>query len=274
VGIERKEETMIFHSSFEYIYLWLPLLGFVVGFFGSFTGGGGGFVFIPLLTLLFGVEAHVAIGSSLAATLPICLAGAYGHYKKKNLDIRMGLVFAAGGILGAITGASLTRLLTGHQLRVCFGVYSILIALTMYIGQRKDRKRENNGDGPRTFTPAGKYARGSGFGILSGMITAGFGTSGSAPILAGLMSLRMPLKLVLGTSLFVVFFNTCSALGAHLLVGKVDLTLVLFLACGSIIGALLGPRFLARLKVDKAEGQVRVWYATVMVVSGILMIVL
>ena len=71
VGIERKEETMIFHSSFEYIYLWLPLLGFVVGFFGSFTGGGGGFVFIPLLTLLFGVEAHVAIGSSLAATLPI-----------------------------------------------------------------------------------------------------------------------------------------------------------------------------------------------------------
>ncbi len=265
---------MIFHSSFEYIYLWLPLLGFVVGFFGSFTGGGGGFVFIPLLTLLFGVEAHVAIGSSLAATLPICLVGAYGHYKRRNLDVRMGLVFAGGGILGAITGASLTRLLTAHQLRVCFGIYSILIALTMYLGQRKDKKREDKGDNPRTFTPAGKCIRASGFGILSGMITAAFGTSGSAPILAGLMSLRLPLKLVLGTSLFVVLFNTCSALGAHVLVGKVDLTLVFFLACGSIIGSLLGPRFLSHLKVDKAEGQVRIWYAAAMVVSGIFMIVL
>ncbi len=88
------------------------------------------------------------------------------------------------------------------------------------------------------------------------------------------MSLRMPLKLVLGTSLFVVLFNTCSALGAHVLVGKVDLTLVFFLACGSIIAALLGPRFLSHLKVDKAEGQVRIWYAAAMVVSGIFMIVL
>lgn len=74
---------MIFHSAFEYAYLWLPFIGFVVGFFGSLTGGGGGFIFIPLLTILFGVAPHVAIGSSLAATLPICLAGAYGHYKKR-----------------------------------------------------------------------------------------------------------------------------------------------------------------------------------------------
>ena len=33
---------MIFHSSFEYIYLWLPVAGFVVGFIGSMVVGGGG----------------------------------------------------------------------------------------------------------------------------------------------------------------------------------------------------------------------------------------
>lgn len=265
---------MIFHSAFEYAYLWLPFIGFVVGFFGSLTGGGGGFIFIPLLTILFGVAPHVAIGSSLAATLPICLAGAYGHYKKKNLDLRIGLIFAAGGILGALVGAGITRFLTGRQLRIAFGIYSILIAITMYAGHRKDQKNTANGDGPQELTLASKYSRSTLFGILSGIITATFGTSGSAPILAGLMSIRMPLKLVLGTSLVVVFVNTCSALGAHLLVGQVDLTLVLFLACGSIIGALLGPRLLANVKVEKAEGKVRVWYALGMVISGILMIVL
>ena len=61
---------MIFHSAFEYVYLWLPLIGFIVGFLGSLTGGGGGFIFIPLLTILFKVPPQIAIASSLAATLP------------------------------------------------------------------------------------------------------------------------------------------------------------------------------------------------------------
>ena len=265
---------MIFHSAFEYVYLWLPLIGFIVGFLGSLTGGGGGFIFIPLLTILFKVPPQIAIASSLAATLPICLAGAYGHYRKKNLDFRIGLIFAGAGIFGALLGTNIANVMTARQLRVSFGIYSILIAISMYLGQRKDNKAIANGDSPREFSKAGKYSRSTVYGFLSGIITATFGTSGSAPILAGLMSIRMPLKLVLGTSLLVVFVNTCSALGAHFLVGKIDLTLVYFLASGSVIGALLGPRLLANIKVDRAEGQVRFWYALGMVVSGVLMIVI
>ena len=47
-----------------------------------------------------------------------------------------------------------------------------------------------------------------------------------------------------------------------------------FLVPGSVIGAFLGPRLLANIKIDKAEGQIRQWYALGMVVSGVLMIVL
>ena len=65
---------MISYSAFEYVYLWFPIIGLIVGFLGSFTGGGGGFIYIPLLTILFGLPAQVAISSSLAATLPICSA--------------------------------------------------------------------------------------------------------------------------------------------------------------------------------------------------------
>jgi len=265
---------MIFHSSFEFAYLWLPFIGFAVGFLGSLTGGGGGFIFIPLLTILFKVPPQIAIASSLAATLPICLAGAYGHHKKKNLDFRIGLIFAAAGIFGALAGAQIANMMTGKQLKISFGIYSIIIAISMYLGQRKDKKAIANGEEPKILSNTGKYSRSTLYGFLSGIITATFGTSGSAPILAGLMSIRMPLKLVLGTSLLIVFVNTCSALGAHILVGKIDLTIVYFLASGSIVGALLGPRFLANIRVDKAEGQVRLWYALGMVVFGILMIVL
>ncbi|OQC40215.1 MAG: Sulfite exporter TauE/SafE [Bacteroidetes bacterium ADurb.Bin037] len=126
---------MIFHSTFEYAYLWLPFLGLIVGFLGSFTGGGGGFVFIPLLTIFFKTPPQIAVASSLAATLPICLAGAYGHYKKKNLDLRIGLIFAAAGIFGALLGARIANMITAKQLRVSFGIYSIIIAVIMYLGQ-------------------------------------------------------------------------------------------------------------------------------------------
>ena len=202
---------------------------FVVDFW--ILTGGRGFHFHSLAYILFGVAPSCCDGSP-GSHLPNRLAGAYGHYKKRS-DLRHWFNLAAGGILGALVGAGITRFLTGRQLRIAFGIYSILIAITMYAGHRKDQKNTANGDGPQELTLASKYSRSTLFGILSGIITATFGTSGSAPILAGLMSIRMPLKLVLGTSLVVVFVNTCSALGAHLLVGQVDLTLVLFLACGS-----------------------------------------
>ena len=93
---------MIFHSSFEYYYLWLPLIGFMIGFIGSLLGGGGGFFFIPVLTLIFNVPAQIAVATSLAATLPIGIIGSFGHYRNDNINIRLGLAFALAGILGAI----------------------------------------------------------------------------------------------------------------------------------------------------------------------------
>lgn len=83
--------------------------------------------------------------------------------------------------------------------------------------------------------------------------------------------MRIPLKLVVGTSLLIVFVNTFFAVGAHFLVGKIDLTLVWFLTAGSLLGSLLGPRLLSNLKTDNSENKVRYIYAIVMVVLGVLM---
>lgn len=37
---------------------------FVAGFLGSLTGLGGGVVIVPLLTLVFGIDIHYAVGAS------------------------------------------------------------------------------------------------------------------------------------------------------------------------------------------------------------------
>jgi len=265
---------MIFHSSFEYIYLWLPLVGFIVGLIGTLIGGGGGgFFFIPILTILFGVPAQVAVATSLAATLPICIVGSIGHYRNNNIDIRIGLVMAATGILGAMGGASFTSLITHKQLIICYGSYAILLAFLMLRSIWKKKRNEANGTEKSEDSKFKKAAKGTFFGFMAGVITATFGTTGATPAQAGLFAMHKPVKIVIGTSLMVVMVNTASALGAHLLVGKIDLTLVYFLTAGTIIGALVGPKLLKGVKLERIDGPIRVWYALGMILFGIVMII-
>lgn len=263
---------MIFHSAFENSYLWYPLIGFGVGLIGTFIGGGGGFFFMPLLILIFGVPANIALATSLAATLPICIIGSVGHYRNGNIKVRTGLIFATAGVLGALSGASITSLITPQQLQVSWGIYLILIALQMIISTWRSKRDKANGIVRPESSKLGKAATGTFFGFVAGIITATFGTSGATPVQAGLFAMRVPVKMVIGTSLMVVMVNTASALGAHFLVGEIDLTQVYFLTAGTIIGSLLGPRLLHGIKLDGVEGPIRTWYAIGMIIFGILII--
>jgi len=84
---------------------------------------------------------------------------------------------------------------------------------------------------------------------------------------------RIPVKLVVGTSMMIVLINTFFALGAHFLVGDIDLTLVLFLAAGSAAGSFSGAKLLAGIKTSRAEAPVRLWYAIALIVLGIIIII-
>jgi len=264
---------MIFHSSIEPVYFLLPVCGFIIGLFGTMLGGGGGFFFLPILTLLLKVPAQTAVITSLVATLPICMVGAYGHYRKDNINFRIGSLFATTGILGAFIGTAVTTRISAGQLKAGFGVYSVLIALNMAVNTWQKKKNEDNGKEPQKTSGIVKITKASFFGLFAGTITGTFGTSGTAPVLAGLFSMRIPFKMVIGTSLWVVLVNTIFATGTHFLIGKIDLTLVYFLTAGSAVGAITGPKLLAKTKIDRSENKARYWYAAVMAALGILMII-
>lgn len=259
-------------SQIESIYYLLPLAGLIIDLYGTILGGGGGFFFLPVLMLLIGVPTQTAVITSLVATLPICIVGSLGHFHKGNINFKVGLKFAIAGIFGAFIGASITSIITADQLKIGFGIYSIVIASNLFVTTWKKKRAENNKTGKQALSGSSRNIRSSIFGFFAGAITGTFGTSGTAPVLAGLFAIRMPLKLVIGTSLLVVLSNTIFAVGAHFFIGKIDLTLISFLTVGSVIGAVIGPKFLSKIKTDKSENKVRYLYAAVMVVLGILMI--
>ncbi|MFV0591986.1 MAG: sulfite exporter TauE/SafE family protein [Draconibacterium sp.] len=263
---------MIIYSHIEPVYYILPFIGFIVGLLGTMLGGGGGFIFLPLLTILIGVPMQTAVITSLVATLPIVVVGTVGHTRKSNIDFRTGLMFAIAGVIGAFVGAGITSLISPDELRVSFGIYLVLIAVHIAYGTIRKNEETKSNDTSSSNYEIKKKVKGSFFGLFAGIITGTFGTSGTAPVIAGLFSMEIPLKLVIGTSLLVVLANTVFAIGAHFLVGQIDLTLVLFLTGGSVIGSVLGPNLLSKMKTDKSENKARYIYAFVMVIIGVLMI--
>lgn len=265
---------MIFHSSFESTYLWLPLIGFLVGLIGTLIGGGGGgFFFIPILVFMFGVPAHVAVTTSIAATLPICLVGSIGCYRNGHVDLRVGIIMSVGGILGALAGAGFTSLISHQQLIILYGLYSVILSVIVLRGISRDKRDRANGIDDSSDTRLQEFAKGTSFGFLAGVITASSGATGATPVQAGLFAMRKPVKIVIGTSLLVVLVNTASALGAHFLVGQIDLTLVGFLTAGTILGALIGPKVIKGARLDHVDGPIRFWFAIGMILFGIAMII-
>ena len=129
---------MIDFSEIQDIYFILPLLGFIIGLFGTMVGGGGGFFFLPILTLLLKVPAQAAVITSLVATLPICIVGSLGHYRKNNIDFKVATLFMVTGIIGAFIGAEITSRISDLALKTAFGIYSILIALNMALSAKKN----------------------------------------------------------------------------------------------------------------------------------------
>ena len=157
---------MIEFSEIQNSYYILPLVGLLVGLFGSILGGGGGFFFLPALTLLLGVPAQTAVITSLVATLPICLVGSLSHFHKGNIDFRIGVLFALAGIAGAFFGAEITSRISAEQLKISFGIYSMAIALKIVWDTWHSKQAEKNGNRLKEVSRFAKNSKISFFGFL------------------------------------------------------------------------------------------------------------
>jgi uncharacterized protein len=264
---------MIFWSEFQQSFFVLPLIGLVIGMLATLIGSGGGFFFPLILILFFQIPPHIAVPTSLTAILPLCLVALLSQYRGGNINLRLGLIFGIAGIAGAIAGAVIIRLVSTEQLRIIFGLYSIVLAIIIFSGTYANQKNSRKGNETKDITNAGWVSMGSVFGFAGGIISGTLGSSGSAPVLAGLFALRLPVKMVVGTSLMIVFINTASALTGHLLIGEIDLTLVLALTSGTIIGALIGPRLLSFIRIEKSESVIKQAFAFIIIVFGVVLII-
>ena len=111
---------------------WRVLLGGVtVGFLTGFLGVGGGFLIVPALVLLLGMDMRDAVGSSLVVIAINSAAGLLGHLDDGALNWALIGTLLAGGAPGLLLGARLARRLPPARLRQSFAVFVVLLGVTL-----------------------------------------------------------------------------------------------------------------------------------------------
>jgi uncharacterized membrane protein YfcA len=111
-------------------------IGLLAGLTSGLLGVGGGVVLVPGMVVLLGLDQRSAIANSLAAIIPIAVAGALVYYfagPTPHVRVDLAVMLSIGGVLGALVGARLAHRLSERTLRVGFGLLVLAIALRLLL---------------------------------------------------------------------------------------------------------------------------------------------
>lgn len=111
------------------------VLGLVTGIVSSSSGLGGGFLVVPFLVYL-GHQAKTAVGTSLLFVLLAACSSVVAHLKAGNVELKTGLLLAAGGILGAQLGPMILQHTPDPVFKRVFSVCLVCAGVWLFVNAK------------------------------------------------------------------------------------------------------------------------------------------
>lgn len=248
---------------------YLPLIGFLAGMLIISLGGGGGAVYVGVLTGLCSIAPDVAASVSLATAIPTTLMGAFSHYRAGNVNLHLALYVLAGTVVGSVAGSLCSGMLPLRFYNLLTGTILLILALQMTWYCFRPPKREIKD--AATLTARDKL-QGMGFGVLGGVMSGLLGVTGGGPITAGLFVLGCAPLHAVGTSVFIICGMSIVGFFMHLSMGHMDWQLVRLLLSGTLVGAFTGPWLLSRFDRQKVNKYLRPLVAGINLVLAVLIL--
>ena len=271
----------------HYMLIYLPIaevsvnaflllgLGGIVGVLSGMFGVGGGFLMTPLLFFI-GIPPAVAVATEANQIVASSFSGVLAHLRRKTVDIKMGLVLQAGGLMGSGLGILVFNYLKALGqvdllVKIFYVVFLGAIGSLMFVESINTLRHSSKGRTPAKrrkhnwvhnlpfkmkFRVSGLYISvippllvGMAVGVLAAIMGVG---GGFIMVPAMIYLLGMPTKVVVGTSLFQIIFVTAFTTMLHATTNHtVDIALALLLLIGGVIGAQIGTRIGVKLRAEQ-----------------------
>lgn len=254
-------------------------LGIAVGTLSGIFGVGGGFLMTPLLIFL-GIPPAVAVGTEANQIIASSVSGVLAHWRRGNVDFKMGGILLIGGLAGSTFGVWLFRLLRelgqiDLVIMLSYVIFLGSIGFLMLIESLRTMQRNRSSNASRRKLHQHNFLHGLPFkmrfrrsklyisallplliGVCVGILSAIMGVGGGFIMVPAMIYLLgMPTSIVVGTSLFQIIFVTANATFLQATVNQtVDIVLAVLLMLGAVIGAQLGTRLGARLRGEQLRG--------------------
>lgn len=252
-------------------------MGGLVGFLSGLFGVGGGFLMTPML-IFIGVPPAVAVSTQANQLVAASLSGVLAHWRRSNVDVKLGLVMLAGGAVGTIIGVWLfSQLRRMGQIDIAIslsyvfflgfiGAAMLIEAMRALLRKPLQASRSKlhrhiwvHGLPFKMRFPRSRLYVSAllplGIGAFGGVLVAIMGIGGGFLLVPAMIYLLgMPTALVAGTSLFQIIFTTAFATLLQAITNQtVDAVLALLLIVGGVLGAQAGAKVGVALRGEYAR---------------------
>jgi len=276
-NLGNKDETLM--------YIYLPIaeqpihslailgVGAFLGLIMGLVGVGGGFLLTPIMMFL-GIPPPVAVASVANQLVAPSVSGVLSHWKRSNVDFKMGTVLLLGGVAGSSIGVLLFNFLgkigqLDFVIKLSYVIFLTLIGSLMFTESLRLILRTRKGKVSRGKLHQHNWLHGLPFkirfrksklyisillpiliGVIVGILAALMGIGGGFIIVPAMIYLLgMPTSLVVGTSLFQIIFVAANTTILQASQNQtVDIVLATILLLGSVIGVQIGSRYTNILK--------------------------
>ena len=249
-------------------------MGGAVGFLSGLFGVGGGFLMTPLL-IFIGIPPAVAVATEANQIVASSTSGMLAHWRRSNVDIKMGTVLLVGGVAGSTFGIWIFSYLRDVGqidlvIKLCYVVFlgiigslMLLESLRMMLRSRSRMPRKRHHHYWTHGLPLRmRFHRSMLYtsvlpplivGFIVGILSAIMGVGGGFIMVPAMIYiLGMPTAVVVGTSLFQIAFVTANVTILQAVTNQtVDVVLALLLMVGGVIGAQLGARASSRFNGEQ-----------------------
>ena len=251
-------------------------MGGAVGFLSGLFGVGGGFLMTPLL-IFIGVPPPVAVGTEANQIVASSVSGVLAHWRRANVDFKMGFVLLLGGFVGSSLGVILFKYLQNLGqldlvIKLSYVLFLGIIGFLMLWESSRTMIRSRSAAARRGKLHQHNWLHGLPFkmrfrksklyisailpfliGAIIGVLSAVMGVGGGFIMVPAMIYLLgMSTSLAIGTSLFQIIFVTANVTFLQALtVQTVDILLAVLLLTGAVIGAQFGSRYSVRMKGEQ-----------------------